>query len=599
MRLILLFATIILLGMGNITAAAQNDLIPDAESKRLVNEMRKHFNTPNEEEFYKVAREFSQYSFKKGNMRNYYRGMSNEILYDINHNHFYKAMKKARNMSEDMRKRKCEDEYYSATYLIGIIYSLRGNLPLAKQYFEQALSEVDNQNPRNAVSIYTDLANIEMEKEPYEALKHIDTAMGIIQEFGQTYEYTDALALKMLVYFGMRDWKNVRKCYHEYMQLKDKGGMDDISSTYFNYIMIGYLTSNRQYLRAIQWTKKLTNTTDMYKMQAEVYEISGNTRKALTAHKQYMEARDSINNIILGEELVGAANDLELVKIKNQADKAQSMETIFILTTLIAVLIIAALIYIIKNRRDYTKQLKKKNRELEIANDKAMESERLKSSFLSNMSHEIRTPLNIISGFAQIVTDPNYVATPEERKSIANRITSSSELIIRIINEILDLSNKECVHYITRNDIVACNEICYTMISKYTGKQKPGVSLECKCAINDNFTFKTNHEQLLKLLDCLINNAIKFTDKGSITLATTIHKENNTIVFSVTDTGCGIKKSEQERIFDQFYKIDTYKEGVGLGLPLARKIAQQLDGDVTLDKTYTQGARFNIILPFD
>ena len=110
---------------------------------------------------------------------------------------------------------------------------------------------------------------------------------------------------------------------------------------------------------------------------------------------------------------------------------------------------------------------------------------------------------------------------------------------------------------------------------------------------------KTNKEEVQKALECLLNNACKFTENGTITVRSSHNKATQQVEISVTDNGKGIPEEDREKIFNHFYKIDNYKDGIGLGLPLARRIARQLGGDVTLDTNYTEGARFIISLPLD
>jgi signal transduction histidine kinase len=117
--------------------------------------------------------------------------------------------------------------------------------------------------------------------------------------------------------------------------------------------------------------------------------------------------------------------------------------------------------------------------------------------------------------------------------------------------------------------------------------------------LKDSCKIVTNRKELQKILNHLMDNAIKFTPQGgTITLRSYHHKlDQNMICFSVTDTGCGIKEGDEEKIFEHFYKSDIYKEGVGLGLSVARRVARQLGGDVILDTRYKEGSRFILQLP--
>ncbi|MBQ7419445.1 MAG: tetratricopeptide repeat-containing sensor histidine kinase [Prevotella sp.] len=495
-----------------------------------------------------------------------------------------------------MKKRKAEDEYYSATHLLGIIYSLRGNITLARQYFERALEEVDHSQPVNLINIYFDLANIEMDTQPAEAMKHLNCAIDIIKANGGKYEYSDAIGFKVIIAFAMRDWETVNKAYQEYIRLQKVLG-NDFSMTYYHYVMICKNVADHHYGEAIRLTDLLTNTTDQYKFQTDIYEIAGDTAKAFEAQKRYMAVKDSVNNVIMSEEMVGSANDLAMAESRNEEVHKRSERFKWSIFALVPVACLIPVAACRCYKRRYTRRLQQQNHELNIARDKAQEAERMKVNFIQNMSHEIRTPLNIISGFAQVISDPEAKIDDRERAEMATRIANSTNNIVTIINEILDISGKESIHYIDKNDLVSCNELARQVVTAFqTGEKDYEIRFES--SLKDNFRIKTNIQETKKILTNLMNNACKFTDHGSVTLSCRLDDmEQNMVYFSVTDTGRGIKEGEEEKIFEHFYKVDAYKEGVGLGLPLARRIARQMGGDVLLDTSYQKGSRFILKLP--
>jgi signal transduction histidine kinase len=222
----------------------------------------------------------------------------------------------------------------------------------------------------------------------------------------------------------------------------------------------------------------------------------------------------------------------------------------------------------------------------------------MKASFLRKMSHEIRTPLNIISGYAQIISDPRTLTSDAERADIAKRISHSTHTIVRIVDEILDISSKESVHYIEKSDLVACNDLLRQLAAPYQGNEN-NFNLRLELLLKDSCKILVNRKEVQKTLNHLMDNAIKFTPEGgTITLRSYQHKlDQNMICLSVTDTGCGIKEGDEDKIFEHFYKSDIYKEGVGLGLSVARRVARQLGGDVVLDSRYKEGSRFILQLP--
>lgn len=567
----------------------------DSVAKKLLQEVRVTFNQNDERAFYEASDKYKDYQLKKNDLKGYYLSWKNEVLYDVNHNHFYRALRKTMAMQNDMEKRGMEKEFYKTTHLRGIIYSLRGNIKLAHQYFEKALEQVDHSQPGNLVALYMDMANIEMDSQPLEAMKHLDCAIEMIKAKGSGYEYSDAIGFKIILAYTMHDWDQVNKLFTEYLELQKSLGQD-FSSTYFNYALICKAVADKRYSDAIRQTNELTNTTDIYKFQTEIYELAGETELALASQKRYMTVKDSVNNVIMSEEMVGSANDLQDAELLNETVAKRNQLLTWIINIIIfGALFIGFLIYRF-NRLRYLKNLQSQYQELLIAQDKAHEAERMKMSFLQNMSHEIRTPLNVICGYAQVIGDPGALMTAEEKQDICERITHSSQSLVRIVDEILDIASKESIHFIDKNDHASCNSLAREVIQPYLNKQDHSkVSFEP--LLKDSFMITTNRKEVEKILSHLIDNAMKFTQNGSVTLRTYQDNLDHLICFSVTDTGCGIKEGDEEKIFEHFYKSDIYKEGVGLGLSLARRVARQMGGDVVLDSRYKEGSRFILKLP--
>ena len=567
----------------------------DSVGNELLQKVRVTFNQNDEHAFYDAVGNYRNYLLKHKDTSAFYLSWKNEVLYDVNHNHFYRALRKTMMMQRDMEKRGATHEYYNTTHLRGIIYSLRGNIPLAHQYFEKALEQVDHSQPANLVALYMDLSNIEMDTQPKEAMKHLNCAIEIIKANGASYEYSDAIGFKVIIAYAMRDWQQVNEAFAKYINLKDELGQD-FSTTYYNYAIICKAVADKRYNDAIKQTLELTNTTDIYKFQTEIYELAGDTERAFQAQKLYLAVKDSVNNVIMSEEMVGSANDLHDAELRNEAATKRNRELMWLLNIIaFGALLIGFLIYRM-NRLRYLRKLQKQNRELLIARDKAQESERMKVNFLQNMSHEIRTPLNVISGYAQIISNPEASLTDEERADMALRITHSTSSIVHIVDEILDISGKESIHFLTKTDLVNCNELTRQVAEAHINKH-PNIEIRMETQLKESYKIMTNRREVEKILDHLMDNALKFTQQGSITLRTYQDKDDNMICFSVTDTGCGIKEGEEEKIFEHFYKSDVYKEGVGLGLSLARRLARQMGGDVVLDREYKEGCRFVLKLP--
>lgn len=335
----------------NLLASTQSN---DTLSQHVLNEVRKYFNSDNEGAFYIAAQRYREHHLQNGDQHLYFQGWMHEVLYDVNHNHFYRALRKTNLMHNDMRQRHAEKEYYNATHLRGIIYSLLGNMEMARQYFERAMEEVDHSQPTNLISLYMDLANIEMDTKPEEAMKHLDCAISIIKANGGRYEYSDAIGFKAIIAYAMRDWDTVNKSYQEYMRLKETLG-NDFSTTYYNYVKICKNVADRQYGEAIRLTNLLTNSTDQYKFQTEIYELAGDTAKAFIAQKHYTAVKDSVNNVIMSEEMVGSANDIAVIERQNEECSERSERMKWGMLALVPVACLMPFAACKINRRKYTR----------------------------------------------------------------------------------------------------------------------------------------------------------------------------------------------------------------------------------------------------
>jgi signal transduction histidine kinase len=195
-----------------------------------------------------------------------------------------------------------------------------------------------------------------------------------------------------------------------------------------------------------------------------------------------------------------------------------------------------------------------------------------------------------------VICSPNYELSDDEKRDMQKRISSNVEQITSIINELLELSQSESEDVIPDNEKtdVLVNELASTIVKECKGKQKTGVELRFTTDISDNFKIRSNTYRLKNALTHLMDNAMKFTELGHVELRCEHYGDK--VRFIVTDTGCGIKAEDQERIFETFQKVDDFKTGVGLGLPICRRLIRSLGGEVSLDATYTNGARFIITI---
>ncbi|MCE5321045.1 MAG: ATP-binding protein [Bacteroidales bacterium] len=238
--------------------------------------------------------------------------------------------------------------------------------------------------------------------------------------------------------------------------------------------------------------------------------------------------------------------------------------------------------------------LKKRETDLLDAKLKAEESDRLKSAFLSNMSHEIRTPLNGIVGFASLLTDPDY--SESEKTEFANIINTNSKILMALISDILDLSRIESNSMSFEFSKFDLSQQINETIDSYKLSLPEGIELTSDVPKEPLLIFADSIRNR-QILNNLINNAIKFTPKGKITVG---YKETEKgVEIFVKDTGKGIKEDQQSKIFERFYKADEFTTGTGLGLSICKAIVQKFAGEIWVESKNEKGASFHYTIPKD
>ena len=244
-----------------------------------------------------------------------------------------------------------------------------------------------------------------------------------------------------------------------------------------------------------------------------------------------------------------------------------------------------------------------KEKELQIAIKKAEESDRLKSSFLANMSHEIRTPMNAIIGFSELLQQENL--PNETKQQFYSHIRNSGNSLLNLINDIIDFSKIESGELKISKTYFCLNhlfdELSFIFDEIKSQKEKQHLELNfTKELDNSESTIYTDPLRLKQIITNLIDNAIKFTDNGSIS----IHYQliQNHIIISVKDTGIGISKDQLKIIFNQFRQADDSHArkygGTGLGLSISKKLAFLLDGNLWVESTPQEGSTFFIKIPY-
>ena len=228
----------------------------------------------------------------------------------------------------------------------------------------------------------------------------------------------------------------------------------------------------------------------------------------------------------------------------------------------------------------------------QLKRERAEELDRLKSAFLANMSHEIRTPLNAIVGFSQLLAETD---DPEERHEFVEIIDSNNRMLLQLISDILDLAKIESGTMDFKFADMNVKEVINEIVTSFRIKMPDNVALiapqdspECQ--------IYSDRMRLTQVISNFLNNAIKYTSEGCITLAYEIIGDE--IKFSVTDTGDGMSQEIQAHIFDRFYKGNTFKQGTGLGLSICETIVNRLGGRIGVNSELGKGSTFWFTHPY-
>ena len=237
--------------------------------------------------------------------------------------------------------------------------------------------------------------------------------------------------------------------------------------------------------------------------------------------------------------------------------------------------------------------LKETEQKLIIARDKAEELDRLKSAFLANMSHEIRTPLNAIVGFSSLLAETD---SRSERQEYIKIVQENNELLLQLISDILDLSKIEAGTFNFVYTNVDVNETCAEIIKSMSMKVSKGVELIFEEPLPECYLY-TDKNRFTQVISNFINNALKFTQQGCITLGYE-QVSHQKIKFYVRDTGMGIPEEKQKSVFERFVKLNTFVQGTGLGLSICKSIVSQMGGEIGVESTEGVGSCFWFTHPY-
>ncbi len=319
---------------------------------------------------------------------------------------------------------------------------------------------------------------------------------------------------------------------------------------------------------------------------------------------------ESVSMVLLGSTLVSAANIYFTAHGVNAGwSTPQLLRIAFFFTVALFYGHVIGQIKRERQRADkgytWAKELEatvaRRTAELSRLYEESVAAGRLKSEFMANVSHELRTPLNIIMGYAEILLEENNAPGPQERQHMLSRIVEAARHQAHLVESVLDLGRVEAGKMPVNNEPIRLERFAAELQSRQRMPLAPGVQLQWDIAQHLPL-IETDPAKLAMVLDNLINNAIKFTLAGWITVSIRDDQEKKRVEFRVSDTGPGIAQENLPLIFEAFRQLDgsitRAHGGVGLGLAIVRSYVDLLGGEIKVHSVLGSGSNFAVALPY-
>lgn len=531
------------------------------------------------------------------------------------------ALREVKKMYADAQQRDNEEGIALSSHVMGISYFNMGYYDEARKSFERALTLMDGKSNEAfmLVGLYGDYCELLSAQKDYATLKKATEGWweALMQwgrgrnmkdeETAETVFATFCYVAKARAERGLENYDAAEELLMKATHNAKLYG-EDSDEGYWHHVA-GELASlyyaKDNFSLALHFNDEVLKWAKIRNVDNELTGAEEQRAEILIELGLYKEAAallTKVNKAIKERNLQDAKDQLNemntLFQVDEMAMRQQQEKTRYaiIIASLIGAALLILLIFLIFRYRS-AKDLSQKNAQLAVALERAQESDKMKSSFIRHVSHEIRTPLNIITGFTQVLNDSHYTVDEKERDNMMERISENTSLITQIVNELIDLAETESTSVIEKTDTITLGHLCEKAVAASGIEQTDKVEFTVLNGVGEAFPVVTNTQCVVKILGHLLQNAMKFTEKGSITLKTTVNDDQSKLNFYVIDTGIGIPAEAQNRIFDKFEKVDTFREGIGLGLSVARTLARRLGGDVTLSRSDSEGSIFVLTIP--
>lgn len=370
--------------------------------------------------------------------------------------------------------------------------------------------------------------------------------------------------------------------------------------------------SLHEYTQALLLADTLANlyqqngqTTALINLQltrAHLCHLEGEFKKASRCYSEFIAQRESLNTVALSRMTLEqrlsknviqaqlSAGDMER-KLAESQNSTLSVATIALNT--IGTLLLVLLIYCIHTHY----RLHEYNNRLKRALIKANEGVRVKDNFMNHISSQIRSPLNLIIRFSNKLHDMH--PENEEVHQYLDVIKDSGSKLDDIISGILNVSKLQSEILEEDFTIHRVNALMNEVVSKFRSKTHPGVEICYRSSLSNSFSMLMRYKAAHLLLDTLVSNAVKYTEKGTISIESYLDHSKSAVITVIEDTGVGVSAEAADKIFNLFFKENGYELGAGAGLFIAKQVVEGRKGSLHLDESYKDGARFILSIPIE
>ena len=575
----------------------------------LQTEMYRLFYQEDSLQFRKVVNELKAECEKAGNEEVFYKAWGNYAIYESTHQRRTQAL--AKKMADYAEQHNSIFGQYTAMHVLGTVYHQMRDYDNAEKTFKAAIDFLHKNSPeKSAAADYIELVLISVNGRS-NVKQGMVYAEKVLKEPNVSAQHRMRVLTMLCQLEGEKanpDKDVFNRYYEERLQVR-AGTPPDRAEAAVNML---YYFVNGDLERALVYSDSLSSKDQITYAKARIYHKMGDESRAYQQMLAYKSAKDSINLIertgLLSEYII-QLND-ERLSLKNMELEKQNarLRNWFVLTliALIIVLLVMGGTSVVRKLRKQNALLDKAHKEekkARLAEHKARKEVEMeldvKREFLNNIAQELRSPLNPITGFSDILADGSIQLQPEEREMMSQHIKENSKTLTGIIDHMIELSFYESKTSLPKDDVINPNVVCQNAVDYariHWLKDKPGVEVNFKSDLPENYSMKSDFQGLTKVVNELVQNAAKFTEQGGI-LLNLMETQDGQVRFMVTDTGSGIDQGDIDHIFHPHMQKGYSVKMTGIGLTICNTIAKLLNGTLSYDETYKKGSRFILDLP--